>query len=174
MIGIMGVVGLERRERPPLSPILLKQLLAVEPSLDHGFEYRPCEVTLVDGSIVSDVYVQSSIPYYELWGIDPEDDEGKSSVLVDDIAEIRSSPYRLAPDLATKLYRSPESGMVWRAFRVFLTNGETLLCTTGNAVDFLAWPKDVGPADVVDVESGGHWTDAVVENSDYSWALYGE
>lgn len=169
----MGAFDCGRRKRPPLSPALRRQLEAVEPSLDDGFEYRPCEVTLVDGSVKSHVYVQSSIPYFEMWGVDPEDDEGKSLVSVDDIAEIRSSPHRLPAALATKLYRSPESGMGWRVFTLHFIGGDALLCLTGNAVDFLAWPEGITPADVADVESrGGRQADAVVQGAHYAWALY--
>jgi hypothetical protein len=169
----MGVIGYERRDRPPLWAALMAQLQAVEPSIGWNIEYRPCEVTLLDGSVKSHVYVQSSIPYYEVWGIDPEDDSGKSSVLVEEIAEIHSSPYRLPPALATRLYSAGESGMGYCVFKLVMKNGQTLDCLTGNAVDFLEWPEHFGPEDVADVVPGaGSRRNPAIGTASYSWALY--
>ncbi len=137
--------------------------------------YRPCRVTLDDGSVQDRVYVVEASPYKRSWGVWPEDDSAKRSVPVERVEAIESSPTRLPAHLATKMYEAGESGMGYCVFRLVLTDGTTLDCLTGNAVDFIAWPPGVSPGDVVDLLP--HAGDArsnpeCVRGTEYAWCLY--
>src|ERR1700687_3479339 len=89
-----------------LSEQLAQQLATVEPSYDGHMVYRPCRVTVDDGSIHDRVYVVEASPYKQMWGVWPENDPAKVSIAVERLAKIEASPSRLPAGLATKLYES--------------------------------------------------------------------
>jgi hypothetical protein len=129
------------RHRPGLPADLATQLALVVPSVSSsGFEYRPCEVEMVDGSINSYVYVADSVSYFPEWGVDPEDDPGKRSVPIEEISKIRESPFRLPPAIATELLKRPGWGGRERTggFYVRLEGGSRYLhcVATGDAVSY--------------------------------------
>jgi hypothetical protein len=154
---------------------LKRELLSVEPSLDHGLEYRPCLVTLDDGRERDFVYVCAAEPWFDHWGVDPEDDTGKRSVPIGCVVKVRDSPSRLPARLANKMYRAGESAMGGCFFQLVLSDGRTLAVETGNAVDFLDWPSGVGPTDVIDlVPHAGRLEQGHIRNAPYAWCLFDE
>lgn len=172
------VVIRQRRPRPRLPPYLANQLALVAPSVsDSGFEYRPCEVEMSDGSVNSYVYVADSVSYFSEWPVDPEDDPAMRSVSIQEILEIRESPYRLPPAIASELLHRPGWGGRERTggYYVRLEGGRRYLhCVgTGDAVDFLDWPEGVAPDQVTELLSGPVYGECLAaQGVDYSWALY--
>ena len=134
-----------------MSGALQDQVLAVEPSVDGALAYRPCQVTLVDGSERDFVYLCEAGPWFDFWGIDPEDDGEKTHIDVEDVRAIAESPSRLPARFANVMYRAGESRMGGCDFVLLLRDGRRLSCGTGNAVDFLRWPEDVSPTDIVEL-----------------------
>lgn len=164
------------RRYPALPAPLREQLLAVPPSVDGGFAYRPCRLLLTSGRAIERAYVQEARAYHRLWGVWPEDDPGKQSISIVRVAAIEPSPHRLPAPLATRLYELPESGMGYRVFTLALRNGRRLPCVTGNAVDYVAFPPDVRATDVIDVRSGanGAVDSGRLRQASYAWCLYEE
>ena len=115
-----------------------EQLLQVKPSQNHFMDYRPCQVILKNGTIIDNVYIQEEQSYTKVWGVMPDLDRYKKYILIEDIEEIRESPNRLQPELATKLYKGGESGMGYCIFKLVFDNGQTLDVATGNAIDFVS------------------------------------
>jgi len=154
---------------------LKQELLNVEPSLDQGLEYRPCLVTLDDATERDFVYVCAAGPWFDHWGVDPEDDSGKRSVPIDCVVKIRESPSRLPALLANTMYRAGESAMGGCFFKLVLADGRTLAFETGNAVDFLDWPSGVEPKDFVDlVPHAGRLEQEHISEAPYAWCLFDE
>jgi hypothetical protein len=91
-----------------LRPELREQLRSVTPSVDGTLEYRPCEVTLVDGTTRDRVYVQEASSWFHHWGVDPEDDDGKDHVPVELITSIAET--RLPVHLANVVDLFPHEG----------------------------------------------------------------
>ena len=147
--------------------------MGVEPSVDGALEYRPCQVTFVDGTICDRVYVQEATSWFGHWGVEPEDDDAKLLVPVERIAHVAESPTRLPARFANRMYAAGESMMGGCLFRLVLRNGSYLDCATGNAVDFPAWPPGIGPRDVVDLLPHEGRTSDHLTQPRYAWALYG-
>ncbi len=80
-----------RRRRPRLRRDLEQQLAAVEPSRDRRVEYRPCVVTLNDGSRQDGVYLCEAGTWFDYWGVDLEDDRGKRLVPIQQVEAIEAS-----------------------------------------------------------------------------------
>ena len=96
------------RRYPVPTEKILAQILSVPVSVDRWMPYRPCDVVLKNGRRVDRVYVVPEEPYILMWGVWPEDDRGKSSVLLDELAEVRDSRHRLPAPFAQKLYSAGE------------------------------------------------------------------
>jgi hypothetical protein len=94
-----------------ISDKLKNQLLEIKPSKDWTMEYRPCQVKLRNGEILDRVYLSESETYMKTWGVMPDQDGGKRYVLIEDVEEIKESPFRMPVNLANKLYEAGESGM---------------------------------------------------------------
>jgi hypothetical protein len=92
-----------------------------EQVLGGTMEYRPCQVTLKNGETFDNVYVQEEQSYLKAWGVMPDADRGKKYLLIEDVIEIKESPYRLRPRLANKLYEAGESGMGYCLYKLVLT-----------------------------------------------------
>src|SRR5690242_808828 len=106
-------------------------------------EYRACGVELRDGRTLERVYFQEARAYIRVWGVWPEDDAGKQSIRIEDVARIDDSPARLLAHLAIKMYAAGESGIGYCLFTLVQGDGRRLVCVTGNAVDFVELPPDV-------------------------------
>jgi hypothetical protein len=151
------------------------QLVRIEPSASHGLEYRPCSVTLADGTVLDRVYVVTAKEYYRVWGVWPEDDEGKQAVDIGEVAEIAESPERLPFRLANEVYEAKESGMGYHVFTVEWRDEFKQPYITGSAVDFLPVPegRSLRDAMIVLPHEGRH-DPATLKGLDYHWCLYGE
>src|SRR5687767_7604316 len=134
-----------------ISASLYEQLLQVEPSRDWDIEYRPCLVTLKDGQKIDCVYIVPEHPYIKIWGVFPEDDSGKESVLIGDVSEIEESPSRLPAKIANKIYDAGESGMGYCVFTLVFNDSSTQAYITGNAIDFFPLPEGKSAKDIEDV-----------------------
>jgi hypothetical protein len=157
---------------PPLPQRLHEQLRRVPASRDREIEYRPCAVTLDDGSELPCVYVVDHEAYIRLWGVYPESDSGKRAVPVSSVRHIEDSPNRLPAPLADELYRAGESGMGYTVFTVEFRDGRRQAYVTGNAVDFIDPPPGVRAADAVRVRTHEGRQGAKHPSVDYYWCLY--
>jgi hypothetical protein len=105
----------------------------------------------MNGEILDTVYIEPEKPYLKMWGVCPENDKGKRWVRIEDITEVEDSPARLPARFANEIYRQGESGMGYTIFTVVFADGDRQACVTGNAVDFIHYPKGKGPTDVTEV-----------------------
>jgi hypothetical protein len=150
-------------------------LNGIEPSWDGDLAYFPCRVVLKDGRVGDNVYIVAEQPYIRMWGIYPEDDRGKSSIRIEDLIEVNESPIRLPAKFANQLYKAGESGMGYTIFTLVFSDGLTQACGTGNAIDFIRYPANKGPDDVVAVlPHEGRRDDSLVSMPDYTWCIYSE
>jgi len=134
--------------------------------------YKPCAVTLRDGTDLCCVYIVDSNSYIRVWGVFPEDDPGKRSISVDEITAIRDSPNRLPKALADSLYVAGESGMGYTIFTVEFSDGSRQAYVGGNAIDFIQPPPGLNAADARQVfphQGRDEWPRRAI---DYYWCLY--
>ena len=151
---------------------LNEQLHQISPSFDRQMEYYPCRVTLKSGEILNNVYVAEVKKYLKVWGILPGLDPAKKSVLIGDDIKIEESPNRLPPKLATKLYKSGESGMGYTIFTLVLSNDLKIPIVTGNAIDFVDLPDGFNTEDILDVIPHEGRNNNPQHGPSYTWCLY--
>src|SRR5262245_15106849 len=151
---------------------LVKELRRVPSSRDCEMEYKPCAVTLANGTELSCVYVVDRKPYIRYWGIYPESDPGKSSISIAEVRQIRDSPNRLPAPLADCLYRAGESGMGYMIFTVEFKDGTRRAYLTGSAVDFIDPPAGLCASDAVRVYPHEGRREAKQRSIEYYWCLY--
>ena len=156
----------------PISSALLAKLEQVTPSRDGATSYYPCLLRMRDGSVIQRAYVMPAAEYIKRWGSFPEDDRGKRSVRIEDVADLQESPHRLPPEFANELYANGESGMGYFAFRVRFRNGGVRSYVTGSAVDYSPLPTGITPGDVARVEPHGGRGDTATSGSPYTWCLF--
>src|SRR5262245_45256480 len=99
---------------PPLPRELVEELHRVPSSWNGDMKYKPCAVTLADGTDLACVYVVYQKSYIRHCGIYPEDFPGTRSVSIAQVRQIRESPNRLPAALANSLYREGETGKDYR------------------------------------------------------------
>ena len=157
---------------PKLRDELLRQLEMIEPSKDSGIEYRPSLVTLLDGRRVDCVYVVDEQSYFKPWGVWPEDDRGKLSIRIQDVAKIEESPSRLPPKIANELYQAGESGMGYCRFTLVFSDESEQVYITGNAVDFVPLPAGKSRSDIVRVLPHTGTGKNYCQGLKYYWCLY--
>jgi hypothetical protein len=162
-----------RKNYPDLSANLRRELDAVPSSRDGDFLYKPCEITLSDGSVFDRVYIQHAAHYIPKWGMWPEDDRHKRSIDILKVVHITSSPTRLPVEIAERLYKGGESGMGYCLFTLVFFDGQRQAYITGNAVDFVPFPTGKTLNDVVDVSEHVENREAALPGCDYYWCLYG-
>ena len=155
-----------------ISANLSEQLHQFSPSLDGQMEYYPCRVTLKSGEVLNNVYVTEVKKYLKVWGVLPDEDPAKESVLINDVIKIEESPNRLPPKLATKLYESGESGMGYTIFTLVLNNGLQIPIVTGNAIDFVDLPNGFSTSDIKDVIPHEGRNNNPQPGPSYTWCLY--
>lgn len=156
---------------PPLRRDLTSQLMAVEES---GGLYRPCMVVLKDGSSMDRVYVVDAEPWFEQWGVWPEEDSAKFSLDIRSVVQIADSPSRLPAKFANQIYEAGESGMGYTIFTVQFRDGTSKVVGTGNAIDFIEYPDGQSPQTVVGVlPHVGRDDPKMHSGPDYRWCLYG-
>lgn len=126
---------------------VLDQLRSIVPTSDGIVTYYPCRVRLRAGTVHEHVYLVDAELFARTWGRAPS----RSVIPVTDIIAIEEAPDRLPPALANELYAAGESGMGYCVFTVVFRDGAEQAYITGNAVDFLQWPPQLGPTDAARV-----------------------
>ncbi len=150
-------------------------LKGIEPSRDGELVYHPCRVVLKSGETFDTVYIVAEKPYLKYWGVYPEDDRAKRWIRIEDVAEVQDSQTRLPARFADEICQKGESGMGYTIFTVVFADGLRQACVTGNAVDFIRYPLDKGPKDVVGViPHEGRRDDSLVKAPEWYWCLYSE
>ena len=107
-----------------------------------------------------------------MWGVYPDQDGGKLEARVEDVTSIRQSPSRLPPQFANKLYKAGESGMGYCVFTLLFSDQSRQAYLTGNAVDFLEYPEDKTPSDVVAVLPHVGLDEEHLQSWLYYWCLH--
>ncbi len=136
-----GSRWLERPHIPKFPDKLRDDLSAITPSRDGDLTYWPCSARMKDGTVLVCVYVVPEGPYIRHWGLYPQQDRGKSHISIVDVEALAESPRRLPAQFANKLYKSGESGMGYTIFTVVFADGSRQAYSTGNAVDFIFYPR---------------------------------
>lgn len=159
---------------PLLAPIR-EALKGIEPSHDGELLYYPCRIVLKSGQACDTAYIVPEKPYFEHWGVYPENDRGKRWIRMEDIAEVVESPIRLPAQYANEIYKNGESGMGYTIFTVVFADGVRQACVSGNAVDFIRYPLGKGPKDVIAViPHEGRRDKTLVNSPEWYWCLYSE
>ena len=154
---------------------LRREIDSIEPSMDGQIAYYPCSVMLKSGAKVQFVCIAEAESYFEKWGVWPENDSSKRSILIEDIAHISESENRLPARFASQLYISGESGMGYYKFRLKFTNGliQSYLCYS--LVDFIIYPEGLFAKDIVNItRDNTYTTEDAITSPNYSWCLYSE
>jgi hypothetical protein len=125
---------------PELPEHIRAALEKIEPSRDGDLVYFPCRVTLQDGRVLDTVYIEPEKPYLRQWGVYPEDDQGKSSIKIEEVVKVEDSPTRLPPRFANEIYLNGESGMGYTIFTVVFSDG-TLPTLLGNPFGITTFPR---------------------------------
>jgi hypothetical protein len=131
-------------------------------------------VTLQDGRVLDTVYIEPEKAYLRHWGVYPEDDQGKSSIKIEEVVKVEDSPTRLPPRFANEIYLNGESGMGYTIFTVVFSDGIRQTCATGNAVDFISYPRGKGPSHVIAVHPHEGRNANPVRAPHWHWCLYSE
>jgi hypothetical protein len=153
---------------------LREDLRTITPSLDGDLTYWPCAARMKDGTVLACVYVVPEGPYIKHWGVYPQQDRGKSYILLSDVDALAESPRRLPAQFANKLHKNGESGMGYTIFTVIFTDGSRQAYSTGNAVDFIRYPEEKGQGDVIDVVPHEGRRAELVGSPEYYWCLFSE
>lgn len=163
-----------------LRAVAARMLQGVQPTVsESGLRLYPCAVETDDGVMHPRVYIVEAQAYIREWGVWPWMDRGKDWIPAERIRSLRSSPERLPLIFVSTLLAAGESGMGYSAFSVELRDRRRLYFVTGNAVDFLSWPSDARPDDVVSVTPHDrcpeHRTSAPFSHqsgASYAWSPY--
>jgi hypothetical protein len=163
------------RSFPRLTKKQRLQLQHIKPVISLDVFYYPCSVILSNSDKKDRVYIVQAKEFIEVWGVWPEDDKYKKSILIEDVVEIQESNFRLPPDIAQRIYNEGESGMGYYAFTLKFNDGTTQSCGTGGAVDFVPLPEGKEMSDIIDVQLHTRGIDPKrKEGLDYYWCLYSE
>lgn len=160
--------------RPRLSPAIEKSLESIEPSRCGVMRYFPCSVVLKDGRKLDCVYLVSQTHYIRYWGVYPEDDPGKSNVMLQDVETVTESPYRLPASIANAIYENGESGMGYIIFTLVFADRSKQPYLTGNAVDFVDYPEGKNTNDIVEVLPHVGRDSHPWPGRQYYWCLYSD
>lgn len=161
------------RRYPKMAPELAAQLSLVAPTTDGSMTYRPCKVTLADGSDQDFVYVVDAASYIEVWGVWPDQDQGKREISIENVRKISESPSRLPPRFSQKLYDAGESGMGYVVFELSFSDGSRSCHLSGNATDFVQLPKGKSMQEVMAIHPHeGRGRSDHLRAPDYWWCLY--
>jgi hypothetical protein len=160
---------------PRLSKDAAAHLANIEPSMDRDLHYYPCAIELLEGASHDFVYLVEARSWLEHWGPPPyrPEDPNRAVLDVSKIISLRESPNRLPVSMANKLYEAGETGMGYTIFTVVFRDGLRLAFGTGNAVDFIQYPKGKSACDVEDVlPHVGRGQPGVQPAPKYVWAPF--
>jgi hypothetical protein len=161
------------RRYPPLPSNLMAQISQIRTTSNGGLTYRPCSVSLADGSNVDCVFIVEAQAYIRVWGVWPDQDKGKREIKVQDITRVQDSPCRLPAELAQRLYDAGESGMGYVVFEIEYRDGSRSAHASGNALDFVRLADDKTMSDVVAVHPHEGRNRAPSNAPKYFWCIYG-
>ncbi len=159
---------------PTLSSKLKVALANIAPIDGGGVIYWPCAALGRDGQWREAVYFSEASSWYRAWGVWPEKDIGKQEIAADDVIAVRDSRLRLPARFAAQLYAAGESGMGYSAFEIEFSDGTRTAHVTGNAVDFVSYPRGKRPGDVIAVYPHAGRTAAHAVTVNYLWCLFTE
>ncbi|HUB26954.1 MAG TPA: hypothetical protein VL992_16125 [Tepidisphaeraceae bacterium] len=93
-----------------------------------------------------------------------------------DVASVEESRFRLPLQFAQTLYDAGESGMGYLLFTVVFDDGsQAAYCLGNGSIDFLDYPTNKGPRNVVNVAPHAGRSDPNLRHgADYRWCLYSE
>jgi hypothetical protein len=132
--------------------------------------WTPCQVKLINGNVMENVYIANYELYKLSWG--PFLPNENMLVQIENIIEIKASPNSLPVLFAKKLYDAGESGMGYCVFKILYDNGSTLNVVTGNAVDFVPSLEGLSIENIVDVLPHQGSTTDYTKGLEYKWCLY--
>jgi len=118
------------------------------------------------------VYVVPKESYIRVWGVWPEDDRGKRSVLISEVRKIEESPKRLPQKWANYIYQGGESAMGGTFFAVKFADGGAQIYDGGNAIDFVELPEGRRYEDIVGIERHARTGNPRSHVLPYTWCLY--
>jgi hypothetical protein len=160
------------RDYPRLSPALAAQLGAIEPAYGGMRDYVPCMALLTNGERLDCIYMAESKSYIRSWGIWPDDDPGKRSIRLEDVAEIQPSPSRLPAKFTRKMYALGESGMGYCIFTLHFSDGTSHTYCTGNLIDFPEMPPGKSVQDVIALHPNQGRGEESLDTRPYHWCLF--
>ncbi|MFA7160582.1 MAG: hypothetical protein WC299_14890 [Kiritimatiellia bacterium] len=162
------------RDYPALPSRLAQQAVAIPTTHFAGLTYCPCAAELTDRSELPCVYLVEASAYIKVWGIWPDQDEGKREVGIADVVAVRESPFRLPARFAQELYDAGESGMGYVGYEIEFTDGTRQAYLTGNGLDFVELPQGKGVGDIVKAWPHEGLRNAPRQTPDFVWCLYGK
>jgi hypothetical protein len=118
------------------------------------------------------VYLCEAISWFASWGVWPENDRGKRSINVEDVADLQESVFRLPAKFANRIYRAGESGMGYTIFVIEFGDGTRAAYGTGNAVDFITYPTGQSAATITNVIPHEGRMEQKLSTPDYAWCLF--
>ena len=161
-----------KRNYPPLSSELEKQLRAIEPTHDGYSEYFPCAVLLSGSEQHDRVYLADATSFIQIYGAWPDDDATDIAIPVERVVQIQKSPYRLPLKIAREIYSLGERGISGRMFALEFADGSRQHYHTANLTDFLELPLGQALIDIVAVTpDSGAMVNAMTE-APYQWCLF--
>ena len=135
-------------------------------------EYFPCMVLLASGEQHDCVYIAEASSYIRIWGVWPDEDNGKSAIRIEDVAQIQPSPSRLPAKFAREMYAVGESGMGYCIFTLHFADGTCQPYCTGNLVDFPQMPVGKSVNDVVALRPNQGRGEESLGARQYHWCLF--
>ena len=110
--------------------------------------------------------------YIRIWGVWPDDDHGKKSIRIEDVAQIQPSPSRLPARFAREMYSIGESGMGYCIFTLHFSDGTRQPYCTGNLVDFVELPEGKSMRDVIALTPNEGKGEQSLSTRPYHWCLF--
>jgi len=155
------------------SRAICQQVLSIEPgAMPSGARVFPCSVELFDGKTVDCVYVLSSADFRRL-GLDEVSGGGDTRwIKPEAVRSVKESPSRLPANFARELSRAGESGMGYWAFTVTFSWWRRREYVQP-FIDFIEYPRGLGPADVRSVKPHQGKRDlSSVSSLDVRWCAF--
>jgi hypothetical protein len=151
-----------------LHPVVLAELVTIEPSRHPGFAIRACAATLDDGTRhphVAFVGDLDTVPFMTWFA--------KNRLSAGDVAHVEASPERLPPAIATQVYgRQPTADETY-VFVVETARGLKIRFETGLFPDFPGIPAGMNTEELLSLLPEGAPSDTIgATPPDFKWCLY--
>lgn len=133
---------------PILDERLSGQLFQIRPSYRFGYNWFPCSVKLKNGEVIERVYLINAAEEKEGCWLG----EKKALYPLEDVVEIKESPYRLPHRIWKKLNKAGETAMGYLAFTLKFFDGSSFpYVSDGYFLDFFEMPEGKKEKDIIDV-----------------------